>query len=247
MRLDGGSIFAKATAEAAVVNRWMLEGVFRSKMDAINLSVWDLPVWEELGDLASRDKTLRELLNVPLVSANVTSKKPTFPVVRRYIIKEYPLGDNTGKLVRIGVTGVLSDPEERIPRAEFEVDDPILAARRVIEEMEGKADYRILLTDMDFGGAMSLGVDLPKVDLIVVTHNYEALSEPELVGQTLAVITVNEGRVINEVRLGFDIKAGKIDLQARFVPLDSNVPDDPAMGELVRAAQAAVRQFRNEK
>jgi len=53
LRLDGGSIFNQGVVEAPVLNRWMLEGTYRSNLDGINLSAWDVPVWQELADLAA--------------------------------------------------------------------------------------------------------------------------------------------------------------------------------------------------
>lgn len=247
MRLDGGSIFNQGAAEAPIVNRWMLEGTYRSNLDAIHLSAWDVPVWQEMADLAAAGQIPKEYLKVPLVSANVKPKVSNYPVVQRYIIKEYSVDSKTGRRVRIAVTGLLFDPEERISREDFRVDDPVQAAKQVFEELQGKADYRIILTDMDLGRAISLAVAVPKINLILVAHNYAAISEPEQAGGTLIVIPVNQGRMVSEVRLNIDPKTDDIDLQTRFVPLDRTVPDDPAMGELVRKAQAALDEFNKGK
>jgi 2',3'-cyclic-nucleotide 2'-phosphodiesterase (5'-nucleotidase family) len=247
IRLDGGSIFDQGAAEAPILNHWMLEGTYRSNLDAIHLSAWDVPVWQEMADLAAAGQIPKEYLKVPLVSANVKPKVTNYPVVQRYIIKEYPVDAKTGKRVRVAITGFLFDPEERISRQDFQVDDLLQAAKQVFEELQGKVDYRIILTDMDIGRAISLAVAVPKINLILIAHNYAAISEPEQVGETLLVIPANEGRMLSEVRLNFDPKLNKIDLQTRFVPLDSTVPDDPAMGELVRKAQKALDDFKKGK
>jgi 2',3'-cyclic-nucleotide 2'-phosphodiesterase (5'-nucleotidase family) len=244
MRLDGGSIFVVGSVEAPIVNPWMLEGTYRSYLDALNLSAWDLPAWQELADLAAAGRLPKEFLNVPLVSANVSPRISSFPKVRPYIIKEFPIDSSDSGKMRIGVTGILSDPEERISRANFQIIDPVAAARQFIEAMEGKVNYRIILTDMDVGSAISLAVEVPKIDMILVAHDYESVSEPQQVGQTLIMIPVNEGRMISEVRI--TAKPGKeaADVETRFVPLDDTVPDDPAMGDLMRKAQADLDKFR---
>src|SRR5438093_9769474 len=92
LRLDAGSIFNAGVAEAPVVNRWMLEGTYKSKLDALNLSAWDLPLWQEMGDLASIGQIPKEFVNLSLVSGNVTAKVPNFPAIQRYVIKEYSVG-----------------------------------------------------------------------------------------------------------------------------------------------------------
>ena len=242
LRLDGGSVFSSGAAEAPVVNRWMLDGTFRSNLDALNLTAWDLPVWQEMGDLAAAGQIPKEHLKLPLVSANVTPRVPNFPAIQRYLIKEYILAD--GKRIRVGITGLLFDPEERISRKDFQIQDPQAAARQVMEEIKDKTDYRIVLTEMDMGRTISLAVLVPNINLVVVAHNYEAISEPQEVGDTLVVVPVNEGRMTGEVRLAPTAGSAKLSFHTRFVPLDRTVPDDPAMGEIVRKAQLDLDNFR---
>jgi 2',3'-cyclic-nucleotide 2'-phosphodiesterase (5'-nucleotidase family) len=247
LRLDGGSIFDSGSAEASLVNRWILEGTLGSKLDAVNLSAWDLPIWRLMADLTAADQLPKELLNIALVSANVKAKVPNFPQVQRYVIKEFNVDSNAGsKGFRIGITGLLFDPQERISRQDFEVLDYQQAAREVMAEITSRTDYRVILTDMDLGKAISLAIQVPRINLILVAHNYEGASEPQQVGDTLIATSINEGRGINEVRLNVG-KAGKVDTQSRFVPLDKTVPDDPILGELVRKAQAELDKVRKKQ
>ncbi len=219
----------------------------RSRLDALNLTAWDVPVWQEMGDLAQVGQVPKEFLKLPLVSANVRANVPNFPLVRRYIIKDMLLDPATGKHARVGITGLLSDPEQRIARSDFQIQDPVDAAGSVVNELMIKSDYRIVLTDMDIGSAISLAVKVPKIDLIVVSHDYPAVSDDQQVGQTLLVVTVNQGRALSEIRMNFGEKLDDVDLQSRVVPLDSSVPDDPILGELVKKAQAAVDKFKQGK
>lgn len=247
LRLDGGSIFNPGTAESPVVSRWVLEGTYRSKLDALNLSASDLPIWQELAELAAAGELPKEFLEVPLVSANVTPKVSSFPALKRYIIKEYQLAGKGAMRLSVGVTGLLFDPEERIPRTEFQVEKPETAARAVIEELENKANFRIILTDMTVGKAMSLAVTVPGINLVLVSHNYDAIADPQEVGDTLVVLSVNEGRMLNEIRLALDPVTSKMNLATRFIQLDGAIPDDPVMGELQRKARAAVDELKKQK
>jgi 2',3'-cyclic-nucleotide 2'-phosphodiesterase (5'-nucleotidase family) len=247
IRLDGGSLFSRGKAESAVVNRWMLEGTYLSRLDAVNLSAWDAPVWQEMAELSSAGQIQKEFLRIPLVSANARPKSPNYPVVRRYVIRECRVPSGNDRIFRVGITGLLFDPEERISRREYQIDDPEQSVKKVFEELKGAVDYRIVLTDMDIGSAVSLAVAVPGIDLILVAHNYDSLTEPEQVGSTLMVIPVNEGRMISEVRMSFDPKSENIDLQSRFVPLDQTVPDEPSMGALARRAEAAVDDLKGKK
>ena len=240
VRLDGGALYSSGGADSQIINRWMLLGTYLSKLDAINLDPWDLSAWLELGARATSGKAVRKLLDLPIVSANVVPKDPNFPAVRRSIIKEVVLGPPAREKYRIGISGVVHDPENRISPAEFEVQDPAAAAREVIAELLPKTDFRILMTNMDLGSALSLAIAVPGINLIVVTHNYESLSEPQQIDNTLVVIPINEGRMLSEVRLAVTAGSDNVQAEARFVPLDRTVPDDPGMADLVRRARDAV-------
>ena len=245
VRVDGGSIFNVGVADGPVRNRWMLEGTFRSRLDAVNLTAWDVPVWQEMADLAAAGVVPREHLGVPLVSANVTPKIENFPKLERFRLRDLAAGAG-GAPIRVGITGLLFDPQERLSRREFAVVDPQTAARQVVSELKEKTDYRVILTDLDLGRAISLAIAVPDVDLIVVARNYESVVEPQQIGDTLIVVPINEGRTVGEVRVQRARGIEKRQVDARFAPLDRTVPDDPALGDLVRKAQAELDEFRKK-
>jgi 2',3'-cyclic-nucleotide 2'-phosphodiesterase (5'-nucleotidase family) len=243
LRLDGGSLFSNGSAESPIMNRYMLEGTRRSKLDAINLSTWDVPIWQEMSDLAHAGQIPTDWLTLPLVSANVKPRVANFPAIQRYIIREMPFGPNRERIVRVGITGLLFDPEERVSRTDFEVSDPDQAAKEIISEMQGKTDYRVVLTDYTLGKAISLAVKVPGISVLLVSHDYAVAADAEQVGDVLLIIPVNESRMISEVRIGADPALSRFKVQTRFVPLDRTLPDDPAMAELQRKALAEVEEF----
>jgi 2',3'-cyclic-nucleotide 2'-phosphodiesterase (5'-nucleotidase family) len=240
LKLDAGSIFSRGTSTSTVVNKYMLEGTSRSGLDAINLSYWDLPAWQELGDMAAAGLLSREFMKIPLVSANVSTKIPSFPAIQRYILKPVQIDPTAGKPLRIAISGLLSDPEERISRKEFQVTKPQDAAREIMEELKGKADFVIFLTDLDLGQVISLAVVVPGINMIVVSHDYPAPTEAQQIGDSMVLGPINEARMISEVR--FTIKSGaeKVGIESHTIGLDRTVPDDPVMAELIRRAQAEV-------
>ncbi len=110
--------------------------------------------------------------------------------------------------------------------------------------MQPKSDYRVIMIDAGVGKAISLAAVIPSINLIVVAHNYEEISEPQLVGDTLISMPANEGRLISEVRVVLQQQSQSVGVHARFVPLDRSVPDDPEMGALIKKAQADVDDFK---
>ena len=139
----------------------MLEGSLLSKLDALNLSAWDLPVWQEMGDLAAAGLIPGDLLKLPLVCGNVTTKLPGFPAFQRFIIKELMVDPKASGPLRVAISGLLSDPEERISRRDFQIQKPEDAARQLVADLKGKADFIIMLTDMGLGQAISLASAFP--------------------------------------------------------------------------------------
>jgi 2',3'-cyclic-nucleotide 2'-phosphodiesterase (5'-nucleotidase family) len=240
LRIDGGAIFMRGTATAAVANRYMLEGTRLSNLDAVNLTSWDLPVWREMGDMASAGLIPADLLKLPLVCGNVTTKLPGFPAFQRYVIKELKVDPKASRPLRVAITGLLSDPEERISPRDFQIQKPEDAARQLAADLTGKADYVVLLTEMGLGQAISLAVGVPGIHMIVVSHNYVTPIEAQQIGDALVIGPANEGRMLSEVRLNIKSGAQKVEIESHLVGLDRTVPDDSVLGALVRRAQAEV-------
>ncbi|MBZ5498118.1 MAG: hypothetical protein LAP85_17090 [Acidobacteriia bacterium] len=240
LRLDGGSIFSRGVAASSIVNRYMLEGTSRSNLDAINVSSWDIPVWQEMGDMAAAGMISGDFLKLPLVSANVTTKLPNFPAIQPYIIKELQVDPKAGKPLRVGITGLLIDPEERISRTDFQVQKPQEAARKIVAELSGKADYVIILTEMGLGEAISLSLVVPGINMLVVAHDYTTPIDAQQIGDTLVLGPIHEGQMLSEVRLTIKSGAQRVEIESHTVPLNETVPDDPALGELIRKAKEEV-------
>jgi 2',3'-cyclic-nucleotide 2'-phosphodiesterase (5'-nucleotidase family) len=240
LRIDGGSIFMRGTAAEAVVNRYMLEGTQLSQLDALNMTSWDVPVWQEMGDMAAAGLIPAGFLKLPLICGNITTKLPNFPAFQRFIIKELQVDPKAGRPLRVGITGVIADPEERISRKDFEIQKPDDAARKLVADMNGKADYIILVTDMGLGQAISLAFGVPGIHMIVVVHDYAAPTEAQQVGESLVLGPVNEGRMLSEVRLNVRSGAQRVEIESHLVSLDRTVPDDPKMAEMAKKAQSEV-------
>jgi 2',3'-cyclic-nucleotide 2'-phosphodiesterase (5'-nucleotidase family) len=238
LRLDGGSIFDKGTVNSPIANRYVLEGVYRSNLDALGVSASDVPVWQEMSDLAEAGLVSRDYLKLPLVSANLTAKVSDFPAMQRYIVKDFNVDPKAGKPFRVGITALLADPEERISPKDFQVQKPEEGARQVLNELKSKADYVIVLTDMGLGDGITLALEVPGIHMIVVCHNYEAPMDAQQVGDTLLISPINQGRMLSEVRLNVKSGTQRLDIESHLVPLDRTVSDDPAMGELIRRAKA---------
>ena len=240
LRIDGGSVFMRGSATSPVVNRYMLEGTQLSSLDALNMTSWDIPVWQEIGDMVAAGLIPANFLKLPLVCGNVTTKLPNFPAFQRFIIRELQVDPKAGKPLRVGITGILSDPEERISRRDFQVQKPDDAARQLVADMKGKADYIILVTDLGLGQAISLAIGVPGIHMIVVVHDYAAPTEAQQVAESLVLGPVNEGRMLSEVRLNIRSGTSKVDIESHLIALDRTVPDDPKMAELIKRAQTAV-------
>lgn len=142
---------------------------------------------------------LDEMLNFPIVTANVI--KEGKEVLTPYIIKEA-----AGK--KVAIFG-LSTPEtvykthpNNVKGLNFE--DPIQVAKKMVKELEGKADVIVALTHLglDEGSEITskkLAEQVNGIDIIVDGHSHTTLSNGEVVNGTTIVQTGEYDKNIGQV------------------------------------------------
>lgn len=204
-------------ADVVVGNRWMAEALRSLGVAALNVSRVDLPGLARLGDAAA---------GLPLVSANVTATGPTGLDLQPWRVVQ------RGGL-RVGVTGLTQPPEEPIDG--FEVRDPLPAGREAVRALSTQVDLIVLLAWHAPEPAARLARELP-VDVVVDTFAHTALYEPFREGHAIWVRSQDQTTRLGELRLG--LEAGGITWALeRKIDLGPDLPDDPAMAELVERAE----------
>jgi 5'-nucleotidase/UDP-sugar diphosphatase len=171
--LDAGDIFARGRYAKRFHGELEFAVMNELEYDAATLGNNEFKATDDL--LAWRYLTDRiDQARFPLLCANVVDRKTGnyIPGVQPYIIKEV-------EGVRIGIFGVTTLKIESYQQLKgWKVLDPIGTAKRVLRELEGKADLVIALTHIGYDTDLVLAHNLSNLGAIVGGDSHTALSEP---------------------------------------------------------------------
>jgi len=140
--------------------------------------------------------------------------------------------------VKLGITAVLGKQfQKEINNDEIEMVDPATALAKIVPELDGKADYLILLAHATRDESIELAKKFPQFDLVITAGGP---AEPPAVAQKIegsAALLIEVGeKGMNAVVLGiFDDP--DMPLRYQRVPLDSRFPASEDMRLLVKSYQ----------
>ncbi len=178
-------------------------------------------------------KDLEKKYGTPFVSANIVDADNKL-LFKPYVIKD--LGEM--KVGIIGIMGNTSDVEKKmkdIVGSSMTVLDPIETAEKVVAEVEGKADFIIVLThqlmNRNWKVARSAGLK-GKIDVIVGGHQKLKLKKPYNASGTFIVQSGEKGQHqgMLEVETGADGKNKSVN---NLVALDDKMPDNPEVKKMI--------------
>ena len=258
LSVDAGNLFTddrfsagQLPTEAGIKNRWVVKGYGDYRNDAANISYADLPY---LGELLKKDGYDQRVADLPfikkLVSANVVPINDSLITPAPYVIREIALKrGNPGHKIRVGIVGFTEEKPVGPAAKEsvygpFRIDDPFQAAKRVLPELKSKTDFIVALAYMDQGLAQRLASENPEIDSVIGARQVSAMDEPVHFSRATITYSYNQTKYLGELRV-YVKNDGSIENQLnRYVALDSTIPDDPAVVEVVKTAH---NEFTNEQ
>jgi 2',3'-cyclic-nucleotide 2'-phosphodiesterase (5'-nucleotidase family) len=179
----------------------------------------------------------------PLLCANLTLAATGELLTTPSLVRE------AGPL-RIGVFGLLTHDAAGYPAARegLRVEDEISAARRVARELRTRADVVIAVSHSGKEMDERIAAAVPEIDVIVGGHSHSRLPSGELVwrSQSLAVDDVGGAVIVQAHQWAGEL--GRLDLlfsreqggrwhvsryRAELIPVSADLPDDPAVAEVV--------------
>lgn len=185
-----------------------------------------------------------------IISSNVVWAKTREPLARPVVYKAYRLKAVPGRparTLRVAVLAFLT-PKQKIQvnqylardAARIEILDPIAEARRLIPQVQRKADLIVVLAHMNEEDCREFAKSVPGITVIVMGDMPGVRKPtPEKVGGALLVANGARGQFMGKLTLALD-SAGKIEKESGTeVTLDTQYPDDKAMAELLRKADRA--------
>jgi Cytochrome c554 and c-prime len=228
--------------DAAVRSEWALKAMSRFPFDAVNLSSHDLPAIVSLmsGAQASKNREKYPVLD-RLVSSNLRATSNDIATPPAHIIREIRNpARKGGKPIRVALVGV-SDVSTPAPFG-MQLIDPISAAKEAVSSARRESDLVVVLAHLKGDEALELARKVPGVD-VLIDGNDNAFTAPVRIGKTFVAFTMFETRMLGEVRV-YQQPNGGFSFKLRYITMDVVVPEDPAVNEMVAAAEVAEQTAR---
>lgn len=249
--VDAGNLFTderfqagKLPQEAIIKNRWVVKGNSDFLTDAANICFGDLPYAAELLKKDGFDARVKEMPFIKkLVSANLHPEQDTLMEPTPYVIREITLKRGVpGKKLRIGIVGFTQLKEGMNNKLEdsyagFKIEDPQVAAKRILPELKQKADVIVALAYMSQGQAQLLATQNPEINTVIGAQQINGTDDPAHFNNATIVYSYNQTKYLGELRY-YMKEDGTITNQLnRHVGLDKEIPEDPVALAMVNAAR----------
>jgi 2',3'-cyclic-nucleotide 2'-phosphodiesterase (5'-nucleotidase family) len=248
--VDAGNLFSderfvagQLPAWVQTKNRWIVKAGSEFQLDAANVSHYDLPYMSQLLAKDGYDKRVSEFPFLKkLVSANTVPLNSDLEPPPAYVVREITLKrPGPERVVRFGIVGLTElkpiGASDRIQDyAGFRIEDPFLAAKRVIPELRKRVDFVVVLAYMTQDQAQRLATENPDIDAVIGGRQVGDRGELQQFNRTAIVYADNQTKHLGELRFYLNEDGSVKTRNNRFVPLDDFIPDDASAAQVVSAA-----------
>jgi 2',3'-cyclic-nucleotide 2'-phosphodiesterase (5'-nucleotidase family) len=128
--------------------------------------------------------------------------------------------------ITVGITGVL-DESIRFPsyidRSAFAILPAAETLRRIMQDLEERADFLILLSHFGLERSKALAGEVPGFDIVVVGHGKPIVKKVEKVGESFIVATGGAGQYVGRIDLSLLRGGGYSFGRMRLVPLADEI------------------------
>lgn len=226
--VDAGDFSGIANVQGRIQAETVLESMVRAGYHAAALGERELALGRAFVD------SIVAASPFPFLAANVSD-----PSTGRKLTKTSHVVSVGG--YRVGIVGVVMKPVPGIvDTSAFRIEDPIGWARELVSQLRPQVDYVVVLAHVGWGQAFSLASQVQGIDVVVVGHGSHASEQPQRVGNTLMVQAGDQGKKVGVLRVE-NVAKGKY--SGMLVPLDSTIPDDPQIRELVSTYNQRVSDY----
>lgn len=241
---DYGSPQSRLREDVELMNRWMLRGFSRFKLDAANLSYHDLYYCTyslnntRFPELIKEAPLAGELITanaMPSAGQPITAPKP-------YVIREVH-GKRIKSPLRVGFIGLTEAyPGVVNPNSGFTVEDPLKRIRQVLPEVRSKADLIVVLAYVNQNTARRLAQENPDIDIILAANQMAQPPEAVREGKTIIAYAWQQTKSLGELRLYMDSSGKVVDYMNRYLALDKSIPDQPEAAKMVAEAKTTIAE-----
>lgn len=216
--VDSGDLFFEkkegVDQERARTKAEILAKAYR-KMGVVAVNVGDLDLLQGLEFLKKLSQE-----GLPLISANLVdaaSGKLLFPPCQ---LKQV----GSLKVAFVGLLGPEMSPQvQKAVAGKVAISDPWEAARKAMEELKGKADLLIVLSDMGTARNQRLARETQGVHFILGGHDGRFASSPQLEGSTWLFQSYSKGMYLGSLKLRLEEPAKPISDEGRASRLEQEL------------------------
>ena len=251
--LDAGSFSGEGTEAGTLNTQTLLESMGRLGYSAANLGERDLVFGID------RLQAWAKQSSVPLISSNLVFQDSGEPAFAPFVVKTVPLSGRGSKgRIRVGILGLArmnpalssKTPDGR----RIVVADPVATARASVPVLRKKCDFLIALVTLEPNQAKELASQVQGIDLILGGFGAMEASEeikaaapgPAAVPARLIYVG-NQGKKVGEVRVFLSEAGALAKLDSSVIPLGVQVPDDPAIMDIVEKNRVAINEIHKKE
>jgi hypothetical protein len=132
------------------------------------------------------------------------------------------------------------DRKDMVANSGFVIEDPLVAARAALDEVRDRADLTVIVGYLKLPTAHKLAIRNDDLDLIITADDRGVVFDPKQVNNALIVYAAKETKHLGELRFYTDAEGVVERFTARYVELDSIIPDDPRMAEITTSARKEI-------
>ncbi|MEW6129237.1 MAG: multiheme c-type cytochrome [Acidobacteriota bacterium] len=256
--VDSGNLFTddkvsngSLPSEVIAKNKWVVKGYGEFRHDAANLTYSDLPYAAELLKKEGYEARIKEHPFIKrLLSANIKPVSDTLNAPVPYLIREVNLRRGTpNKKLRVAIVGFTEErpqmtSQEPNALAGFTIEDPFEAARKILPEIKQNADFIVVLAYMDDLKVQRLASENPEIDSLIYGRHLGSMNEPTHFNRATLTSAYDQTKYLGELRVYLKGDGSVENLLNRYVPLDSDIPDDP---QALTTVTTAHDEFTNEQ
>ncbi len=226
---SGNSLFALRQTNTSDPSRGVLPV---AAMNAMQYDALALGERELAADLAVVQQRYQEAA-FPILSANV-GPAGVLPNVQPYLLRSLE-GHNVAV---IGLTTPAAAGRIKTLGLALTVEDAAAALRRTLDEIGGRAEVVIVLSNLEQQTNEALAREVPGLAAIIGVAggrqmDPKAIAGPE--GRVVLHASYVQGEYLGFLTLGFDAQGRVVEFSGRAVPLDPSYVDDPAVAALMRS------------
>ena len=124
--------------------------------------------------------------------------------------------------------------------------NPLQTLSAALEKHGSKADYWIILSDLTAAAAKQMAQQHPQVIAVLLMSKTYKLFQPQQVNQAVILHSVERGRYLGKLRLGFNQNGKITSFEPELINLNEEIRDDEKMARRIEELKQRLKAAQSE-